>query len=187
MWTIACFPMGFIGYYIKKKNIISVIILAPLIALLSSLGVGYISAAINSFLHHLLSGICCFLFIIIISLNLFDKLLHRLLCILVSIITIFVMIFSGVWNKNQTYEVYKTIDLQEIPLVGEVNVSSFSGTTNGEVTVIHPDDDTYSLKISGQMGGEYQFTLTDANEVEYSFEYYFDKDENTVVLKQKKS
>ena len=36
LWTLACLPMGFIGYYIKKKNIISMIILLPMLLLISS-------------------------------------------------------------------------------------------------------------------------------------------------------
>ena len=39
-WTLACLPMGYIGYYIKKKNWLSIIILSPMIMALVFLGLG---------------------------------------------------------------------------------------------------------------------------------------------------
>ena len=72
-WTLATIPMGFIGYFINKKNWLSVLILSPMLVILVFLGLGYINSAIESFPHHLLSGIACFLMIIVVVLNLFDK------------------------------------------------------------------------------------------------------------------
>ena len=60
LWTLLCFPMGFIGYYIKKNNIFSVIILLPMLVFLAYIGLGYLSSTIYSFPHHLLSFIACF-------------------------------------------------------------------------------------------------------------------------------
>lgn len=183
-WTLACLPMGYIGYYIKKKNIVSVIILAPMIIFLAWLGVDYISTTIDSFPHHLLSAIWCFLFIIIIVLCLFDKIKYKLLCFLVGLITVGALVYLGIWDNNRNFETYRSIDLEEMPLTGEVRVTSFAGTATGEVEVIHPDNNTYTLKLNGKIGEEYEFTITDENDIEYSFEYYYDKDEKTVILKQ---
>ena len=183
IWTLACFPMGFIGYYIKKKNILSVIILIPMIVFLSFLGIDYVSAVINNFPHHLLSAIWCFLFIIIITLGLFDKLLHRLLCFVAMIITVGALMFYGIWRENLNFEVYRTIDLEEIPLTGEVNVTASACTDSCEVTVIHPDKDTYTVKLTGKIGGEYEFTLTDENNKDYDFEYKYSEESKSVELK----
>ena len=136
--------------------------------------------------HHLLSAIWCFLFIIIITLGLFDKLLYKVLSILVGVIAAGALAFFGLWDQNQNFETYRTIDLSEIPLVGEVNVTYFAGTQSGDVTVIHPDDNTYSLKLTGKMYGEYEFTLTDANDKEYNFKYSYSDESKSVELKQVK-
>ena len=183
LWTLACLPMGFIGYYIKKKNIISVIILIPMIVFLSHLGMDYVSAVINDFPHHLLSAIWCFSFIIIITLGLFDKLIHRLLCLIAMAITVGVLIFYGAWRGSLDFEVYRTIDLEKMPLTGEVNVTSSACTDTCEVTVIHPDDDTYTLKLTGKKGGKYEFTLTDENDNSYDFEYEYSDKSESVELK----
>ena len=45
-WTLACIPMGFIGYYIKKKNYLSILILLPMFIMLIIMGLGYINSAI---------------------------------------------------------------------------------------------------------------------------------------------
>ena len=57
IWTLLCLPMGYIGYYIKKNNILSVIIILPMIAVLTYLGLGYLNSALEVFPHHLISFI----------------------------------------------------------------------------------------------------------------------------------
>jgi hypothetical protein len=88
IWTLLTIPMGFIGYYIKKDNIISAIILLPALILLAYLGLGYLSSAINSFPHQILSSIMCFSTIIIVVLNIFKKSKQKLITL------------SNVYNYN---------------------------------------------------------------------------------------
>jgi hypothetical protein len=46
-------------------------------------------------------------------------------------------------------------------------------------------EETYSLKLTGYFGAEYEFTITDENDNEYSFEYHYDKEQKTVLLNKK--
>lgn len=182
IWTLACLPMGFIGYYIKKKNIISMIILLPMLLILAYMGLGYFSAMINNFPHHLLSFIACFLIIILVVLNLFDKTKYKIILLSIVAICSIVFIFFKGGIINAEYETYKTLDNYGIDFVGKIEVTSFSGTAQGNVEVITSTDEIHSIKVCGIENGKYNFTVTDENEMEYSFEYYYDKEAKTIVL-----
>lgn len=181
IWTLLCFPMGFIGYYIKKGNILSVIILFPMLLFLSYLGLGYLSSVIENFPHHLLSCIACFAMIIIIVISLFDKKVYKIVILsLVLLSSIIFLYLKG--GLTSTYETYKNMQEYHVNLQGEVVVSFFSGTRKGNVQVIHSDGDSYTVKLSGMAKGEYKFTLEDEKGNSYSFEYHYDEKLKTIVL-----
>ena len=182
-WTIACLPMGYIGYYIKKKNWLSVIILSPMIVFLTYLGLGYINNAIQSFPHHLLSGISCFLIIIAVVLCLFDKKKLRLVSFGIALITTIVLLVLKGDIGGIKYETYRNIDNLDITLVGKIRVITFTAyEKDGDVIVVDTDRDIHTLLISGWSGGKYSFTIEDEEENEYDFEYYIDKEQKTIVL-----
>ena len=184
MWTLACLPMGFIGYYIKKKNVVSMIILLPMLLLLTYMGIGYFKDMINDFPHHLLSFMACFLILITVVLNIFDKTKLKIITLLIVVLcTIGYAILNGEILNNK-YEIYKTIDNYGIDFVGEIKLDSFKGTAEGDVEVVNSSDDIHSIKIIGRKNAKYEFTLTDDSNKEYNFEYYFDKAKNTVVIKR---
>jgi hypothetical protein len=67
-------------------------------------------------------------------------------------------------------------------LIGETLVTTFKGDSNGRVELM-PYEDSYNVKLIGDKNTKYNFTLSDSNNNEYYFEYYFDKEEKTVILK----
>ena len=111
IWTLLTIPMGYIGYYIKKDNILSVIILLPMLILLSILGIGFLSSTLESFPHHLLSGIFCFAAIILIILGVLNK--KKNIIISFAIITTFtigyVLINNGILFEPQKHYAKATI------------------------------------------------------------------------------
>ena len=183
-WTLATIPMGYIGYYIQKKNWLSVLILSPMIVVLVSLGLGYINRAIENFPHHILSGIACFLIIIVVILNLFDNKKHRLVLFGITIIVLIATIVLRGGVGGSKYETYRNIDNLDITLVGKIEVVSFTAKNkDGDVKVVDTDRDIHTLLISGWDDGKYSFTIEDEEHNQYDFEYYFDKEEKTFILK----
>lgn len=182
-WTIACLPMGFVGYYIKKNNILSLIIILPALFLLTILGLGYLNQAINNFPHHLLSFIFCFALIIVIILNLFYKTKLRIAAFSLIIISViaYSLIRSGIFDSK--FEVVKSLDSYN--LSGELQITAFIATKHGDVNLIKLDD-SYNVKLNGIKGGNYTFEITDDQNKTILFEYYFDKKKNEVILVQKK-
>lgn len=180
--TLLCLPMGYIGYYIKKNNIISAIILLPMLILLTYLSLGYFNSMINDFPHHLLSFISCILIIILVVINLFDNIKLRIICFITVIISFIILIFINGGVANSKYETYKTIDNYGINFVGNIEISSFSGNTDGKAEVITSTDEIHSIKINGNKKDKYEFILKDESGKEYKFEYYYDENQDTVIL-----
>ena len=60
MITLLTFPGAFIGWFIKKNNILAGIILSVMLVLLVFTGTGYLNTVIYNFPGHLLSAIYCF-------------------------------------------------------------------------------------------------------------------------------
>lgn len=96
IWTLLTIPMGYIGYYIKKQNIISVIILLPMLLYQAFGGISYLESALESFPYHLLSTVFCFVSIIIIILGIFDKKKYRIILLgVISLFTIILFFIKG--------------------------------------------------------------------------------------------
>ena len=60
-WTIATFPMGFIGYFMKKDKWWGLVILTPILIFLGLHYSGFLNQTIYSFPYHLLSTVFCFI------------------------------------------------------------------------------------------------------------------------------
>ena len=84
---------------------------------------------------------------------------------------------------NSEFEVVKSLESYNIDFEGEVMVSFYSGTRKGDISLI-PYEESYNVKLNGYMNGEYSFELSDEKENIYAFKYYFDKEQNTVVLER---
>ena len=72
-WTIACIPMGYIGYYMKKDKWWGLLILTPMLLLTAEECAGYFSKTMFSFPRHLLTTIFCVSALIIYPLAIFNN------------------------------------------------------------------------------------------------------------------
>ena len=57
--TLLTFPMGYVGYFMKKDKWWGLLILAPMLVLLAVLSSGFFGEALYWFPRHLLSGVFC--------------------------------------------------------------------------------------------------------------------------------
>ncbi len=180
IWTLLTIPMGFIGYYIKKKNVISLIILLPILFLLVFLGLGYFTSVIENFPHHLLSCIFCFATIIMVVINIFDDLKMKISAFIVIVLFLVVYLFF----KGGIYSQYENIlGLNKYDFNGNIMITEFSGTKGGKAEIVSSTD-PYSIKVGVRRGSKNKFTITDESNREYYFECYYDETEKTIVLKR---
>ena len=185
IWTIACLPMGYVGYYIKKDNILSIIIILPMLILLSILGIGFFTSMLKNFPNHLLSGIFCFAAITLIILGVFNN--RKNIIILFSIMIIFtigfVLISKGIlFDVYKQYEAYENLEKYDIELNDNYYISGFISVKQGSAEIINRDS-KYVLKITGIKNAKYKFSISNGEDKIYRFEYYFDKDGNLVFEK----
>ncbi len=83
-WTVMCFPMGFVGYYMKKDKWWGILILAPMLLLLGDHYLTYLSRTMFSFPHHLLTTIFCIVTLLLYPIAIFTNKKARAIGIVIS-------------------------------------------------------------------------------------------------------
>lgn len=183
--TLLTFPGAFIGWFIKKDKWYSGIILSVMTFILVTMGISYVTQTLEHFPNHLLSAIYCFAIIPVFIFTIFKQKAPRIISGVIAVIMVLIGIFHIA--NNQPYETYRNAILENnnITLVGEPYISSWSSDGGkGNVEIIKSGD-SYTFKITGTGTSKYRFTIADdGNEKEYNFEYYFDKDQQTVIVNQ---
>ena len=87
-WTIACLPMGFIGYYMKKDKWWGLFILMPILGLLGIEYSDYLSKTMFSFPRHLLTTLFCLGSLIMYPLVIFKNKKIRIMGVIISTLII---------------------------------------------------------------------------------------------------
>lgn len=180
--TLLTFPAAFIAWFIKKDKWYSALILSGATVLLALTGVTYINGFIETPPNHLVSIIYCFAMSLIFIITILKKKSTRAICLAITIIATLIYGILTV-TAGRKYEVYNNTFVPDngITFVGEPYISSWSSTGGkGNVEIISSEQG-YNFKISGSGYAKYYFTISD-DENEYDFEYYFDKNANTVVI-----
>ena len=59
-WTLATLPGGFVAWHVKKKNVLSALILSVACVFLAYHGITYLNQTLYAFPHHLLTVLFCF-------------------------------------------------------------------------------------------------------------------------------
>ena len=185
IWTLLTIPMGYIGYYIKKDNIFSIIILLPMLILLAIIGIGFLSSTLENFPNHLLSSIFCFTAIILIILGVLNKKKNIIItfAIIITFIIGYVLISNGILlDTYKKYEAYEDLKEYGITLSDEYYVSGFFSTEQGTAELIEKEG-KYVLKLTGIKNATYKFGIASEDDKQIMFEYYFD-DNGKLVLEQ---
>ena len=184
--TLATLPGGFIGWYVKRDKWYSGVILSVMTILLAWLGLGFAKSLTESFPNHLVTVIYCFGIIPVFIFGLFKKWQPRVITTIIAIAVLAAIIVISKPFGGDEFETYNTSFVSEsgITLVGEPEVTAWAGSKEGDVEFIKKvDEGTYSFKLNGRIGGEYWFEVTDEAENTYRFEYRYDKDSQSVVVK----
>lgn len=185
IWTLLTIPMGYIGYYIKKDNIFSAIILLPMLVLLSLTGLSYFKSAYQNFPHHLLSGIFCFTAITLIILGVLNN-KKNIIASFIIIITFtigYFLISNGIlFDTFKTYETYDDLSEYNITLSDKYYVSGFISEKQGTAEILNKDE-KYVLKLSGMKNTTYRVSISSEEGEVNRFEFHFDKNGELVLEK----
>ena len=88
VWTIACLPMGYIGYYIKKDKWWGLVILTPMMIFLGLQYSTYFSETMFSFPRHLLTVLFCMITLLIYPLALFENKKNKIIGLVIDLVII---------------------------------------------------------------------------------------------------
>ena len=141
IWTLLTFPMAYIGWYIKKRNWLSLLILSPVLVYLTWTGVQAFQETLRRFPHLLVTGIFCFAQVLI-YLYVFTSGKWQKLCGLVPVIAVaaVLLIRSGpdyLMQMNDTLPGETSFSSGAVVTVSDPSVAEVELTSpeEGRVTV----------------------------------------------------
>lgn len=133
MLTLLTFPMAFVGWYLKKRNWLSLLILSPVICFLALLGCGYANQAIYVFPNYIISTVFCFAQIIFYLYAFFDDIKQQLVGLAAALIVIVasVLFASAVDIEGNTV-------LPDEPSFSDSATVSLEDSSYGDVELTDP-------------------------------------------------
>ena len=181
--TLLTFPAAFIGWYMKKDKWYSGVILSLATSLLVLLGMGFIRSFEESFPNHLLTTIYCFGIIPIFIFGIFKKKEPRIITVVITAIALIIIVLTSGTTARFEVATNSFLEGSDIVLVGEPYISSMTSEDKGNVT-LRKTDVGYFVTVSGIRGKKYFFTITD-DEKDYEFEYFYDSESKSIVVRPK--
>jgi hypothetical protein len=177
--TLLTFPAAFVGWYINRKNWLSVLIFAPVLALLGSLAFDTGSACVHHFPHLLLATLFCLLQIALYITVFFTDVRKKAVGIVIPLIVIIAM--------AATASRVNVAQAQSLP--GEVQFSEeadirVEDSSVAEVRITMPEEGI--VYIVAHKRGSTDFVITDAGqEYRYTVEIYEEDGINHMRVTQK--
>ncbi len=181
LWTILTFPMGYIGWYLKKNKWWGLLILTPVMLFLGLFYERYLAELLTFFPQHLLTVLFCLLVFVSCGLYAFeDPKLKKIQLALIALI-ILGMTFWAVTHKAS----YHTSILPEgISLKGDETVS-FSDERFGPLTLQYNESlEEYLIDVDFHKLGKTELTIeTPAGET-YIYELDVSRNSYEITRKQ---
>lgn len=175
IWTLLTLPMAYIGWYITKKNWLSLLILAPVLCYLTWLYVDGFRTAYSHFPRMLVMALFCLLQVLIYLYVFTEKTVQKLIGLLAPLAVIFALtLITPGADINTT---------QFLP--GDPVLSEEASVTvdDPEITVrVEKTGEDSMIGIQAKKYGTTAFTITDGeNEYHYSLEIYEDNEGHTQI------
>ena len=175
IWTLLTLPMAYIGWYITKKNWLSLLILAPVLCCLTWLYVDGFRTAYSHFPRMLVMALFCLLQVLIYLYVFTEKTVQKLIGLVAPLAVMFALtLITPEADINTT---------QFLP--GDPVLSEDASVTvdDPEITVqIEKTGEDSMIGIQAKKYGTTAFTITDGgNEYHYSLEIFEDNEGHTQI------
>ena len=175
IWTLLTLPMAYIGWYITKKNWLSLLILAPVLCYLTWLYADGFRTAYSHFPRMLVMALFCLLQVLIYLYVFTEKTVQKLIGLVAPLAVMFALtLITPEADINTT---------QFLP--GDPVLSEEASVTvdDPEITVqVEKTGEDSMIGIQARKYGTTAFTITDGeNEYHYSLEIYEDNEGHTQI------
>lgn len=166
IWTLLTIPMAYIGWFITKKNWISVPIFAPIFVYLGTIVYGSGIRCIHDFPHLLITAIFCLIQIVLYIAAFFPDMKQKIVGALVPIITVIVL-----------FAVTPQVDIQSLERLPDGPSFSAEATITidddsiAEVNLQYPENGM--IAVHAHAYGTATITVVDGEvTVQYTIEVY---------------
>ena len=173
--TLCTFPAAYIGWYIRKKNWLSLLILMPALILLAYIGEGGLKRVIHQFPNLLIMVVFCVLQVILYLYTFTEKISQKVIGALALIAIIGVMMLVP---KN--VEFYTNQFLPDDPVLTENAVVTVDDTGIADISVTDTGEESTVL-IRAHAYGTTSFTIRDGDK---EYQYSIRIDENRLGVRQ---
>jgi hypothetical protein len=152
--TVLTFPMGFIGYYMKKGKWWGLLILLPILILVGMNYINFLSETLTYFPHHLLSSLFCIVTLILYPLCIFENKNIKRAGIIISVVILIGASVAGFMRQNNYYETTIMASSEETPF-DDTYTAYFEDEDYGNVTIAYNDEfETYTMTAQFRKLGE---------------------------------
>lgn len=169
VWTLFTFPMGFIGYYMKKGGWISFVILSPMLLFFGLHFFEFFREAVYFFPNHLLSAIFCAVTMVLYVSCICtgkSKTVGLILAALVLILCVAVTCSPSI-RKDSVYSTQVKFSSEEYPF-DETSTVALEDPAYGDVSIIEMDisgETTFAIQADFRKTGKTKLYLTIHGEV----------------------
>lgn len=168
IWTIATLPLGFAGWYIKKNNVVAVIVMAAGSAFLAYHAATFLSKAISNPPWHILSFLFCVCLIFAMIFGCFEAGVFRKVSVGIAVVLLAVGCFLALRpNIDITYNLAYFDEGIEITEDCQVS-SSDSSVATAEIVELYEGNWSATIHFVGF--GTTEITFVDADGVTHRYE-----------------
>lgn len=158
IWTLLCFPMGFVGYYMKKDKWWGYLILLPMIVLTGMSYMNYFSDCQFSFPRYLLITLFCAAAMILYPVCIFRDKRIRITGAVIGAVAVAVITVICLLNPP-VYSVELITNTEGHPLDDTYTVA-FEDSSYGDIGIIYIDQwEDYAVHADLKKAGQTSFTL----------------------------
>lgn len=162
IWTLLTFPMAFAGWYLKKRNWISLLLLLPVITYMAYVGTAYLNQTITTFPNHILAMLFCYGQIFLYLYAFCNKLAQRAVGLGVAVIIIIITVVSTL-----NTEISIGMTLPDYPKLSHSAVAVFDDDSFGTIEIVDYEDAHINMHIKKLEPTV--ITVTDGNK-QYKYE-----------------
>ena len=163
VWTLLTFPMAFVGWRIRKKNWLSLLILTPALFTLTEYSIDAFYFSFRHFPFRLVTAIFCLAQVLIYLYAFTSNLRQKLLGFIVPVTTVLtVFLMTPRFDINATYFLPDNPILTDaaVVTVEDAAIAEVSIAETGENSMIHIHSTRYGVTSMTIQDGEKEFRYT---------------------------
>ena len=176
IWTLCTLPMAFVGWYIRKKNWLSLLILAPILFLLTYTYVEGFQSAVLHFPRLIVMAVFCLGQVLLYLYTFTSNIWQKLLGFLVPLAAVIIMLLV-----RPQVDVNSAMFLPDDVVLTEAAVVSVEDADFATASIVSTGEDSM-IRVQSQKYGTTTITIQDGeNTYHYTLEIYKDDNGHTQI------